>query len=51
MVESKHAKHTLKSFKSILSYARSIPQLVYDHHNFKLLKPFSEKGDGEDKKE
>lgn len=39
VVESKHANHTLKIFKNILNYARSIPQLILDHHNFKLLKP------------
>lgn len=48
VTESKHAKHTSKSFK----YARSIPQPFLDHHNLKLLKPLFEKGDGpEDKNE
>lgn len=48
VIESKHAKHTLKSFK----YARSIPQPFFDHHNLKVLKLLVEKGDGaEDKNE
>lgn len=48
MIESKHAKHNLKSFK----YARSIPQPFFDHHNLNVLKALCEKGDGaEDKNE
>lgn len=48
MIESKHAKHTLKSFK----YARSIPQPFFYHHNLKILKLLFEKEDGaEDKNE
>lgn len=39
VAESKHAKHTFKSFKNILSYARFIPQLFFHHYNLKLLKP------------